>query len=212
MSHFQRLKPRRVQLSSLAFWGRLVVLQYQDTGVCIHVSVSAFPTSLVYTPSPLHPDSVLHAPGLNAGLLPRIPPVGYTDRTNPFSPNAPCSLDPPTISLYNKPIIHKSIRGPSSIPTKYCLHRYKQPALSCGFVSPSANNTMRFASGLPHILMSALAIPLICPHLFHLLMNQLVYYSNFLLYVSLAALPSDSPATTPVKQRAHTIHFTGGID
>lgn len=77
---------------------------------------------------------VLHTPRLHAGLLPRIPPVGYTDRSNPFSPNAPCSPDPRTISLYNKPIIHKSIRGLGSIPSKVLpLTQHSPSVLPCGF-------------------------------------------------------------------------------
>lgn len=98
---------------SLTFGGRLVVLQQRDGGVCISFHL---PYHVLFVlPSTR---SVLRTPRLNTGLQPRIPPVGYADRSNPFSPNAPCSLDPRTISLYNKPIIHKSIRGLSSIPTK----------------------------------------------------------------------------------------------
>lgn len=92
---------------------------------------------------------VLHTPRLHAGLLPRIPPVGYTDRSNPFSPNAPCSPDPLTISLYNKPIIHKSIRGLGSIPSKV-LPLTQQVCFLVGFLSPLVDNNIevcgRFAA------------------------------------------------------------------
>lgn len=133
-------------------------------------------THLLFAPPSRH--AVLHTPRLNTGLLPRIPPVGYTDRTNPFSPNAPCSLDPLTISLYNKPIIHKSIRGPQLHPYQVFPYNTTQASvLSCGFLSLLTNNTLRFASRLPHILMTALELshhPSICPHLFHPHMNQFV--------------------------------------
>lgn len=109
-----------------AFWRFAGISRQKDGDVCMPAFPSIFRAHNLLL--------VLHTPRLHAGLLPRIPPVGYTDRSNPFSPNAPCSPDPLTISLYNKPIIHKSIRGLGSIPSKVLpLTQHSPSVLPCGF-------------------------------------------------------------------------------
>lgn len=106
--------------------------------------------------------------------------------------------------------------NPSEVSARSHLHQVLNTTRPCGFLLLLTNNTLRFASGFPHILTTLLIR--MCGHhrsislrRFHLRKIQFRHYSLLLLSFFPAASPFKCTATTPVKQQARCIHTSLGL-